>query len=328
MKTANDKIKLSASKIKTLQTCSYLYYCKYVLKLPDVTNSGASRGLCAHTVLECMVNPRHKKHFYLMEQGVMPPSIERLILKHARALNVADPDNMTMIREMISTAIKNDFYCFGAKELRAEDEFRLESENYIINGFIDKTAIYPDRIEIWDYKTSKAKFSKEEIAANLQVLMYSLAVYKQQKRIPHVKFLFLRFPKSPIQEAKKCTKLELKGFEAYLTEIAKYLANFDETKAKLDYAADDQERMWLCGRNNYEGKLKKDGTVMWGCQFKFAFDYYAIYDKEGKLLYTSKEFVKVKDGQTIKKQKYLGCPRHQKGNYSNTQSGSYDSFDF
>ena len=34
--------KLSASRIKTAQSCSWLYYCKYKLKLPDKGNDGSS----------------------------------------------------------------------------------------------------------------------------------------------------------------------------------------------------------------------------------------------------------------------------------------------
>ena len=39
---------LSASKIQTYELCSYQYYSKYVLKLPDETNSGALRGSTVH----------------------------------------------------------------------------------------------------------------------------------------------------------------------------------------------------------------------------------------------------------------------------------------
>ena len=54
---------LSASKIKTLQSCSWLYWCKYHLKLPEESNSGASRGTICHLIFECLGNPRHKHHY-------------------------------------------------------------------------------------------------------------------------------------------------------------------------------------------------------------------------------------------------------------------------
>ena len=55
--------KLSASRIKVAQTCSWLYWAKYVLKLPDRSNDGAKRGTICHLVFECLGNPRHKHHF-------------------------------------------------------------------------------------------------------------------------------------------------------------------------------------------------------------------------------------------------------------------------
>ena len=43
---------LSASRIKLAKQCSWQYWCKYVLKLPESTNEGASRGWIVHLVLE------------------------------------------------------------------------------------------------------------------------------------------------------------------------------------------------------------------------------------------------------------------------------------
>ena len=41
---------LSASRIKTAQSCSWLYWCKYKLKLPDTSNDGARRGSICHLI--------------------------------------------------------------------------------------------------------------------------------------------------------------------------------------------------------------------------------------------------------------------------------------
>ena len=82
-----------------------------------------------------------------------------------------------------------------------EEHFEIEGENFVINGFIDKKAFYKNKIDIWDYKSSKARFNKEEIESNYQALMYSLATFKQDGIIPEVKFLFLRFPDRAEQAA-------------------------------------------------------------------------------------------------------------------------------
>jgi hypothetical protein len=306
------KIKLSASKIKTLQNCSWTYHAQYVLKLPQSPNTGASRGLCAHIVLECLINPRHSKRLEeLQSKSSFPESVTRLIEKHAKKLKVDDPENLQMISEMILTAVNFDFKCEGAKDVKAEEQFRIETENYLINGFIDKTCTYPDgEIEIWDYKTSKAKFNKEEIESNMQALMYSLACLKQTGKIPKIKFLFLRFPRQPLQEPHICSQSELRGFERYLETISRSLAQFDEKKALKDMAVHDESRRWLCGKEGF----KKDGSKAFICQYRNPFDYYAILDQEGNVVSTSfeKSNLKPGDGQSIKKLYYSGCPAFRK----------------
>lgn len=309
----SDPIKLSASKIKTLQSCSWLYYCQYVIKLPKTSNAGASRGTVAHLVFETFVKERHKKHYdAVLEGGIAgSPAVARMVKKHAAKLGVDDPENMKMINDMVVLGLKQDFFCEGAQKVEAEAEFLLQDPHYLINGFIDKQAVYDDKIQIWDYKTSKSKFTPEEMDGNMQVLMYSLACYKTLGVIPNVSFLFLRFPKEPTQHAGKVNVSQLKGFESYLKYIGKYLSTFTEEHAKTDYAANDKKRMWMCGFNKFPGQLKKNGEVMWGCGYKFPFEYYAIIDAAGKLVKTAytEEELKPKEGEKVEKKFYAGCPR-------------------
>jgi RecB family exonuclease len=313
----SEPVKLSASKIKSLQTCSWKFYCEYFLKLPKSKNAGASRGTVAHLIFELLLNPRHKKHYdKMVESGTIKASapIYHLVKRHANKLDVGDPENLQMIDEMICVALRKDFHCDGAIKLEAETEFKIAADTYIINGFIDKLATYEDYVHVWDYKTSKAKFTANELDGNMQVLMYSLAYYKQFGKIPRVSFLFLRFPDSPEQHAPAVKQSELNGFEAYLKYIGKYISEFTEEAAKTDYAADDKKRMWLCGFNKYPGQLKKDGNVMWGCDYKFPFDYYALIDADGKVKKTAykKEDLTAKEGEKIEKRQYAGCPRFNK----------------
>ena len=59
-KDVKEKI-LSASRIKTLETCSWSYWCNYHLKLPQKQNEGALRGTVCHLVFEMLVKKKHKK---------------------------------------------------------------------------------------------------------------------------------------------------------------------------------------------------------------------------------------------------------------------------
>ena len=94
--------KLSASRIKVAQTCSWQYWAKYVLKLPDKSNDGAKRGSICHLVFECLGNPRHKKHYtkILKSKNIFASEpVKRLILKHARREQVDDQENLDLIKD-------------------------------------------------------------------------------------------------------------------------------------------------------------------------------------------------------------------------------------
>ena len=73
----------------------------------------------------------------------------------------------------------------------------------------------------------------------------------------------------------------------------------------------------MCGYAKYPGHLKKDGSVMWHCTFKFPFNYYALKDSDGKIKKTVFEDERdsllslQKEGDFIEELKYEGCPRHQ-----------------
>jgi hypothetical protein len=306
-----DKVKLSASKIKTIDGCSWLYYSKYILKLPDTPNSGASRGTICHLIFELLLNKRHKKYFKDLCSGkagvIKNPPIHRLILKHAKKLKVDDEENLDLIYDMIQTGLQSDFYCSGAKSVVPEEEFLLDENNYILNGFIDKLAEYSGKqYKIFDYKSSKAKFSKDEVDFNLQNLMYSLAVYKKTGSIPDVAFIFLKFKKQPIQEAPKPTQEQLEGFQEYLAYIANYISSFDETKAVENLAVSSPKKKWMCG-SDVEGK--------WICPARLPVTFYIGVDKDDKFVRSSlkrEELFEDPKVVLINKTEYKGCPYWRK----------------
>lgn len=311
-----EKIKLSASKIKTFEGCSWQYYAKYVLKLPDEPNSGAARGTVSHTVFEVLLNQKHTDEFKkIIDSNDInaSKSVARLIEKKAKELNVASQEHIQLIHSMVLTGLKHDFLCNGAERVVAEEEFRLDGDTFIINGFIDKMATYnKNRIDVWDYKSSKAKFNTKEINYNLQNLMYSLACRKIHGVIPQVMFLFLRFPKSPIQAAPVCSDVILDGFENYLRYVGDVMKRFSLKIATKKLAYEDITKKWMCGRNRFKGERSEDGALVWGCPFKFPFSYYALV-KDDKVIKTSMENDLIpKDGEQVKTMKYKGCPAFEK----------------
>lgn len=302
------EVYLSASRIKTLESCSWTYYCKYHLNLPDKSNSGAKRGTICHLIFELLLKPRHRKHFDgLLSSGdtYSNSSIRRLIFKHARKEGINNDEDLNLINEMVIVGLKSDFYAKGGVMQDPEFEFKIEGDGYKAKGFIDLPILYEKEkvSKIRDYKSSKAKFRGEELTANTQAMLYSIASKKYWPQYkPKIEFIFLRFPKKPVQPV-EFSDDELSGFEYSLKYVYKKVVDFGEKDAKENYAADHVQTKWLC----------QAGTT-WVCPFKNEMWFYSIYDKDNNFV---KSFLtieeananKVGEDQVIKKFKYDGCPR-------------------
>jgi len=233
---------------------------------------------------------------------------------------------------MILVGLKTDFY--GPKkngkpiaiETEREFEIKNESPKYNIKGFIDKFIEYDNSILIQDYKSSKGKFEGEEIESNIQGMMYSLVSKKINKdKKPTAEFIFLRFPDDPKQTV-EFSDYQLTGFEHYLEYVNGIVNNYSEEDAKSNFAADAQmpkkgfKGPLLCGFAKVPGQLKKDGSKMWHCPYKFGFEYYEILKDDDTVSHTSKE--KPSDGVKYNIKKYNGCPKHAQ------PKGKVDVFNF
>jgi len=335
-------IYLSASRLKTVKMCSWLYWCKYHQRLPDKSNDGASRGTVCHLIFECLGKPSRRSYYEKVLEHNDPfavPSIKRLILSNAHRLNVDDQENLDSIKEMIVAGLRYDF--FGKKiakpsESFSEYEFDMHvnegEKDYRVKGFIDKLFVYDKKgtALIRDFKTSKQVFKGEDKKKNLQDYIYSLAV---KYLFPKVKsrnseFLFLKFDlegtdkPEGIMKMRKISDKRLDEFEIELTQAQTYLEGFDYRQAISSYAADKPNPKdgsfggpIACGRARYRGQPKKDGTPMWHCMYKFSFDYYGLFDEDGGLVRTAFPesygalLKHKKEKFTIKKLHYAGCPR-------------------
>ena len=324
---AKDKKILSASRIKTLESCSWSYWCNYHLKIPQRGNDGARRGTVCHLVFECLLNPRHKKHFDLIikeSNTEASKAIVRLVKKNLKKVEALTKENFELCMSMILVCLNQDFYGTGEEVEPAapELEFLLENKKpkYRIRGFIDKTLVYKDKVKIIDYKTSKYKFRGDDLTANVQAMAYTLAskkkLYPKVKNV-EVEFQFLKFPRQPLQQV-NVSEEQLKGFEHYLAHVYTLINSFDYQKAKTNFASDSPATKWLC----------KAGAT-WRCPYLDPVEYYALKDEFDDILKTSfkkKELGKPKRGERVVKLRYEGCPAHQY-NASSSQDDD-DPFDW
>ena len=315
---------LSASRIKTLESCSWYYWCNYHLKIPQQGNDGMWMGSVCHLVFEVLQLPKHRKHYDLIVDGktiTASPAVGKLVSKHLDKYGILDDEHFRLVDKMVLVGLNEDFFVEGSKLLDPELKFDIENKEpkYRIFGFIDKTAHFvKDKIvEIHDYKSSKQKFKGEGLESNIQAMMYSLVAKKKWPKLkPVVKFVFLRFPRATIQEL-QFSDDALKGLELYLEEMYKKVSNFSEKDAGTSYAADKpkpKDGSWggclNCGFSRHRGHLKKDGSTMWACPYKFSQVYYAVKDEWGKVLKTSFENdLTAKEGEQLVKMTYKGCPK-------------------
>ena len=299
---------LSASKIKTFEDCGWVYWAKYHLGLPDSANEGSARGSICHMIFELLMVDRHKHHFDTITEnkGIeKSPAIQRLVWKHLRSYGFDSQENYDMINKMVYVGVNYDFFEEKGELGEPEHAFVIESKKhgYKIRGFIDKHAFYDkDTLVITDYKSSKGKFRGEELHSNVQAMMYTLAGRKIRNKLKKIKvrFLFLRFPKAPIQEL-EFTEDQIGGFEYYLGYLTDVINNFDVNDAASNFAADKPDKKWFCAA----GKT-------WVCPLRDPFEYYALVDPDGYVISSSKDEkdLSLDSNFEIKKMVYQGCPTH------------------
>ena len=295
---------LSASRIKTLETCSWVYWNNYHAKVPQSQNDGALRGTICHTVFELLLNKRHLKNYKrIIKKNAIDgdKGVDKLVKKLSAKVKL-DESNYKLLNDMILVGLKNDFFGEGGEIVKPEYDFDITNEEpkYHIKGFIDKPIKIKKEMHIIDYKSSKYKFRGDDLEANIQAMMYSLASKKLWPKLkPIVKFLFLRFPKQPIQEL-IFTDEQIKGFEHYLEHINDYVNKFDEESARANFAVDSQKNKWMCQVGG------------WKCPYKDPYKYYVKVNDKGEVVETSLEnnFKDIK-GFKVETRDYEGCPKFQ-----------------
>lgn len=311
----NQKKYVSASTMKTLETCSWQHWCSKHLKLPETNNDGARRGTICHALLEYLQNEKHKSNYdRIIKANDLSgdKACLRLTRRHFEVANMDDKseENFDLVKKMIMVGLKHDFFCTenNGKLGKAETDFLIESEDppYIIKGYIDKHALYDKgkTLKIIDYKSSKKKFSKDALDGERQAMMYVLASKTLWPKVKKIifNFLFLKFPKQPIQELEFSDEA-IKGFEHYVSMVYELINRFSEKDAKANFAADNGHQ-WICGP-------AKSG---WICPYHLPFDYYVLLDKDSSIVQTSKKKkdLKPSKGQKIEKRSYEGCPAMNK----------------
>jgi len=284
---------LSASKIKTLDSCTWQYYCSYHLNIPQEKNNGAIRGTIVHNLFELISKEKHQhyiKKIYFAGCPSKVKEINKFLLNQFNKEGIqidgevkptktkyGKKNNWETVCDMVMTAIKAEFISKDfSKIIGSEHEFNIINENprYAVRGFIDRIEEENEQtLKILDYKSSAKKFTGEDEESNVQAMIYSLVARKIWKNYKNYKasFFFMRFPDDPYQNL-EFSKDELDGLEHYLEYVSGILENFDQKKATSSMAGYRKEKSWLCQRGS------------WTCPFKNPLTFYKLKNADGEFV--------------------------------------------
>ena len=143
-----EMIKLSASSVKTYESCQLKYYWTYIDKKPKKQWEHFSLGNFCHKVLENfhsdLINDKELDKAQLMKK----------YFEEARISFKLKDASLIEAKQMLSSYLRN--YNNASNVLYVEKAFTFTLDNNIvIRGFIDRLDKIDDTYHIIDYKTSK-----------------------------------------------------------------------------------------------------------------------------------------------------------------------------
>ena len=310
MTPKKNKLRLSASKIKSMEQCSFKFFCNYILKLPETTHPKTFAGTVAHNIYEALMHPKRKEfQDKVLESGSVRefPSLMRYCNAMIRKFEIIE-EVAIPIPDMIDVGL---MYLKGLLDdpeiikVIPEYEFTLHTDEYEIKGFIDLLVIYKDKALIVDYKSQGRKFTGEQMNYNIQGLVYQLAVRQIFDLPAEVQFIMLRYPptkRTPekhIQRVPVSDESHLKGVEDYLIYLQKKFNEFGPETAEETFAAADKKTAFFCKyicQFKHPKKILKvtndEGVIMRSLE---------LDDEEGVLWAHNKGF-------NIERKNYPGCP--------------------
>lgn len=176
---------LSYTRLSRFERCPKSFELHYVRKEPSESNDALHFGGLMHRVLEEYFRSRQEARY----QGPVVVEDLQAILKarwpEAGLSSLQQfEEAAAILRDFVQTTPDFDH----ARILGIEVEFAFDVGPFTVKGYIDRIDRLDDGgIEVVDYKTNRAIFSEEEVAHDLQLSIYALAVSKLFPDAKHVK---------------------------------------------------------------------------------------------------------------------------------------------
>ncbi len=297
--------RISASRIKLLNDCSWRFYASEYLLWPEKVWPRTKVGSIAHGILEVLYPEKHRHvHDLVKKAGTIYayPALGRLVRAWQRHTKVSD----TLIADidpMVMLVLNHtNFLDEGAtRRFEPEHEFTMTLKNGgKVRGYIDKLAFYGNQAIVWDFKSQKNRFTQDEVTNSLQGLVYQWYIWKTYGLLCEVRFVMLRHPptkKDPskhIQITMPATPAQLEGFELYLEHMWETVNRFEERDAHANFKMDD------------------DGFCRNVCSYFTPKTYLSIKKRDTKTLvgnYLPEFAPEPKADEYVETLRHSGCPR-------------------
>ncbi len=177
-----DKLRLSASKIKTYRDCPLKFKFSYVLQAPTKARSYFELGTAVHAVAE---------HLTKLQMDGTEPTEElafEILEKEWNATSFQSETQENQAKEKAKTMIKTYLKWISENKnspVAVEQPFRIEIEGVPFNGFIDRVEKTPDeKFAVVDFKTGGVYETSKSIKVDPQMNIYALGVEKQYGEFP------------------------------------------------------------------------------------------------------------------------------------------------
>jgi PD-(D/E)XK nuclease superfamily len=295
-------IRISASRLKTLDQCTMAFYMEEILRLPTPTHPKTIIGSLCHSIFASLSNSRHRKHYNAILGPPFGHANSKAVVRLVKMWQVkyAIPDELleSLDGMLYVGLVLTDFYFKNAlKVFEPEYEFEFKIGEAVLKGYIDRMAEYDWGFLIRDYKSQAKRFTENELTNNIQAGIYQRAVWEKFRKPARVDFVMLRHPptsRTPnkhIQSVEPKTEAQLSGLDFYLKSTYSSLNNFTLHDAHSHFC----DNQFFCDNI---------------CGFRFPSDYQCVL-KDGVVVknYMLNDRVILKPGQIIERRHQFGCPK-------------------
>lgn len=267
-------IRISASRLKTLNQCTMAFYYQEVLWMPQTTHWKTKVGSQVHAAFECLMRKDRPRRAALLRDILMRgiivvpdpttpldrqfKALWRFIEWQLRRDGIATMTTALEILDLLRVAFLGIRPYFvtpdanGATKWTPPDHWTNEKRfkmtlpsGAVISGFIDLWLQWKDRIVIIDLKSQGQKFTKADLPHNVQASIYQLAGFKETGIVPTVEFIMLRHgpttrtPDKHIQRVDPPSRFALVGLEVYIDSVYLSVNQFGLQDAYSSPCADE-----------------------------------------------------------------------------------------